>query len=192
MATRAQGSPMHDRHGKQRPSLVRSGPPPIPSGISPVLSRPQARTTDPPLTEPRAPPPKPRAPHFQLGTVTALRLAPRTKSPAHEVLWAAAGPKWLAPEAHPPGARLTTGGKPLTSGDAPLTSACAQRGVARGQPAEAGGPGAGWRPAAPTCRGPHRTREKTRTKYQRMVFFGTAVTGAPHGKKHQHRFGRSL
>lgn len=122
MATRAQGSPMHDRHGKQRPSLVRSGPPPIPSGISPVLSRPQARTTDPPLTEPRAPPPKPRAPHFQLGTATALGLARHTKSPTHEVLWAATGPKWLAPEPHPPGARLEISGKPLGTSDTPLTS----------------------------------------------------------------------
>lgn len=129
MATRAQGSPLHDRLGTQRPSLVRSGSRPIPSGISPVLSRPQARVTDPPLTEPCAqppkpcaPPPKPRAPHFQLGTVTALGLARRTKSPACEALWAATGPKWLAPEAHPPGARLTTGGKPLSAGDTPLTS----------------------------------------------------------------------
>ena len=192
---------------------IPSGPPPIPSGISPVLPCRQAWVNDPPLTEPCAPPPTPRAPHFQLGTVTALRLAPRTKSPAREALWVAAGTKWLAPEALSRCARGETGGKPLgtrdtrlTSGGAPVKTACAPRCLARGPQAEAGVRAQAPRAQAHTpCEpdamgdqpprfptGPRQTQEKIHPKYQCMVFFGTAVTGAQHGKKHQHRFGRSL
>lgn len=126
--------PRHRSEQRQIPS----GPPSIPSDTSPVSPCPQAATAG-------VPPPKPRTPHFQLGTVTPLGLALRPKRPAREALGAATGPKRLAPEAPSPCARGKTGGKPLgtrdtplTSGGAPVTRACAQGCFARGPQAAAG------------------------------------------------------
>lgn len=98
---------------KRRPTPT--GPPPIPSDTPSVLSRPQAATTD-------SPRPKPRTPHFQLGTVTPLGLAPRPHRPTHAALSAAPDPMRLAHGAHPPGARFHTSEAPLKTGEAPLTS----------------------------------------------------------------------